>query len=53
MSLFQAFYQRILACKSVDLARNAAIFGGIISLLLAIPPAMIGIIGSATGKVFV
>lgn len=45
---WQAFYQRILACKSVSIARNSALLGASISALMAIPPAAIGVIGAAT-----
>ncbi|CAG2228524.1 CHT1 [Mytilus edulis] len=45
---WQAFYQRILACKSVTVARNSALLGAGISWLMAIPPAAIGVIGAAT-----
>ncbi|CAG2252806.1 CHT1 [Mytilus edulis] len=44
-----AFYQRILACKSVTVARNSALLGAFISALMALPPAAIGVIGAATG----
>ncbi|XP_033755100.1 high-affinity choline transporter 1-like [Pecten maximus] len=45
---WQALYQRVLACKSPTLARNACLLAAVISLLLAIPPAAVGVIGSAT-----
>ncbi|XP_060079936.1 high-affinity choline transporter 1-like [Ylistrum balloti] len=44
---WQALYQRVLACKSPTLARNATLLAAVISLLLAIPPAIVGVIGSA------
>ncbi|XP_071139978.1 high affinity choline transporter 1-like isoform X1 [Mytilus edulis] len=46
--IIKAFYQRILACKSVTVARNSALLGAGISWLMAIPPAAIGVIGAAT-----
>ncbi|OWF52133.1 high-affinity choline transporter 1-like [Mizuhopecten yessoensis] len=45
---WQALYQRVLACKSPALARNACLLAALISLLLAVPPAAVGVIGSAT-----
>ncbi|KAJ8303640.1 hypothetical protein KUTeg_020036 [Tegillarca granosa] len=45
---WQAFYQRILACKSPNLARNSTLVGVAISIIMAFPPAVIGIIGAAT-----
>ncbi|XP_046367260.2 high-affinity choline transporter 1-like isoform X1 [Haliotis rufescens] len=44
---WQAFYQRVLACKTPSVARTSSILASIASLLLAIPPAAIGIVGAA------
>lgn len=44
---WQVYYQRALACRTVSLARDATLVGIFMSLLLAIPPAVIGVIGSA------
>ncbi|XP_021349941.1 high-affinity choline transporter 1-like [Mizuhopecten yessoensis] len=45
---WQALYQRVLACKSPKIARNACLMATCISLLLALPPTVVGAIGSAT-----
>ncbi|OWF52130.1 High-affinity choline transporter 1 [Mizuhopecten yessoensis] len=43
-----ALYQRVLACKSPKIARNACLMAACISLLLALPPTAVRAIGSAT-----
>ena len=48
--LFQAFYQRVLACKTTKMARDAVLISAVLALLLGIPPALVGVIGAATGK---
>ncbi|XP_046582887.1 high-affinity choline transporter 1-like [Haliotis rubra] len=45
---WQVFYQRVLACKTPSIARTSSILAALCSLLLAIPPAAVGIVGSAT-----
>ncbi|XP_067671475.1 high-affinity choline transporter 1-like [Haliotis asinina] len=44
---WQVFYQRVLACKTPSVARTSSIVAAFCSLLLAIPPAAIGIVGAA------
>ncbi|XP_046582899.1 high-affinity choline transporter 1-like [Haliotis rubra] len=44
---WQAFYQRILACKTPSVARTSAILAAICSLLVSIPSAAIGVVGAA------
>ncbi|XP_021349963.1 high-affinity choline transporter 1-like [Mizuhopecten yessoensis] len=45
---WQAWYQRILACKSPALAQISTVVGAGIALLLAIPPGILGVAGAAT-----
>ncbi|XP_069112295.1 high-affinity choline transporter 1-like [Argopecten irradians] len=45
---WQAWYQRVLACKSPKLAQISTVVGAGIALVLAIPPGIIGVAGSAT-----
>lgn len=45
---WQVYFQRVLAAKTADIAVRLSIFAGIICLLVSIPAAMIGIIGSVT-----
>ncbi|KAK3086096.1 hypothetical protein FSP39_013500 [Pinctada imbricata] len=44
---WQAYYQRVLACKSPSVARNASLLGTLMSVLLLIPPSFVGIAGAA------
>jgi solute carrier family 5 (high affinity choline transporter), member 7 len=45
---WQVYFQRVLAARSADVAVRLSLFAGLICLLVAIPAAMIGIIGSVT-----
>ncbi|XP_060079928.1 high-affinity choline transporter 1-like [Ylistrum balloti] len=45
---WQAWYQRILACKSPKLAQISTVVGAGIALVLAIPPGILGVAGAAT-----
>ncbi|XP_046367262.2 high-affinity choline transporter 1-like [Haliotis rufescens] len=44
---WQVFYQRVLACKTASVARTSSIVSSFCSLLFAIPPAAIGVVGAA------
>ncbi|KAJ8303641.1 hypothetical protein KUTeg_020037 [Tegillarca granosa] len=45
---WQAFYQRMLACRSPSMARTSTLIGVGISISMVIPPAIIGAIGAST-----
>ncbi|MCH2043020.1 MAG: sodium:solute symporter family protein [Saprospiraceae bacterium] len=44
---WQVYFQRVLSAKNESTARNLSIFAGVICLLAAIPPIVIGVVGSA------
>ncbi|XP_041363746.1 high-affinity choline transporter 1-like [Gigantopelta aegis] len=44
---WQTYYQRVLACKNAEGARLSSIMAAAFCMVLAIPPAMIGLIGAA------
>ncbi|VDI21487.1 solute carrier family 5 (high affinity choline transporter), member 7 [Mytilus galloprovincialis] len=45
---WQAFYQRVLACKTTRMARDAVLVSSFLALLMGVPPALAGVIGAAT-----
>lgn len=45
---WQVYFQRVLASKDARTARNLSLWAGLICLLAAIPPVLIGIIASTT-----
>ncbi|XP_062617075.1 high-affinity choline transporter 1-like isoform X1 [Saccostrea cucullata] len=44
---WQSYYQRVLACNSPSLARNATLVSIIYSMLLFLPPAFLGLAGAS------
>nr|KAG5702454.1 hypothetical protein BaRGS_027541 [Batillaria attramentaria] len=44
---WQAYFQRILACRSVSMARLSSCFAAVMCLMFAIPPALMGLAGAA------
>ncbi|GFN83155.1 high-affinity choline transporter 1 [Plakobranchus ocellatus] len=44
---WQAIYQRVLACKSIRVVQVSSAISSVLALVLAIPPIMMGIAGSA------
>ncbi|KAL5021602.1 hypothetical protein ScPMuIL_000757 [Solemya velum] len=44
---WQVYYQRVLACRTPEIAVKSSLIGIAITFLLGIPPAIIGVIGSA------
>ncbi|KAL8597445.1 hypothetical protein ACOMHN_050943 [Nucella lapillus] len=45
---WQTYYQRVLACRDYKVARLSSIMASGASVLLSIPPAIIGIVGAST-----
>lgn len=45
---WQTYYQRVLACRTHQIARASSIMSGAASIFLSIPPALIGVAGAAT-----
>ncbi|TVQ11667.1 MAG: sodium:solute symporter [Balneolaceae bacterium] len=45
---WQVYFQRVLSAKTADVAVRLSIIAGVVCLLVAIPAAMIGIVGSVT-----
>ena len=45
---WQVYFQRVLAAKNENTARWLSIFAGVICILIAIPSAMIGMVGAVT-----
>jgi solute carrier family 5 (high affinity choline transporter), member 7 len=45
---WQVYFQRVLAARTADVAVKLSIFAGVVCLLVAIPAAMIGIVGGVT-----
>ncbi|MEM7373185.1 MAG: sodium:solute symporter family protein [Bacteroidota bacterium] len=43
---WQVYFQRVLSAKDENTARNLSIIAGLVCLIAAIPPIMIGVIGS-------
>lgn len=43
---WQVYFQRVLSAKDENTARNLSILAGVICLIAAIPPIMIGVVGS-------
>lgn len=46
----KVYYQRVLACRTPEIAVKSSLIGIAITFLLGIPPAIIGVIGSAAGE---
>ncbi len=44
---WQVYFQRVLSAKDENTARNLSILAGVVCLLAAIPPVLIGIVGAA------
>ncbi|XP_071105722.1 high affinity choline transporter 1-like [Haliotis cracherodii] len=44
---WQPFYQRVLACRTPEIARNSLMISAVLCLLFAVPPAIIGVAGAA------
>lgn len=44
---WQVYFQRVLSAKNEQTAQNLSILAGVICLLAAIPPVVIGVVGSA------
>ncbi|XP_067673150.1 high-affinity choline transporter 1-like [Haliotis asinina] len=44
---WQPFYQRVLACRTPEIARNSLMISAVFCLLFAVPPAVIGVAGAA------
>lgn len=49
-NLLKVYYQRVLACRTPEIAVKSSLIGIAITFVLGIPPAIIGVIGSATGR---
>ena len=43
---WQVYFQRVLSAKDENTARNLSILAGIVCLIAAVPPIMIGVVGS-------
>jgi len=43
---WQVYFQRVLSAKDENTARNLSILAGVVCLIAAIPPIMIGVVGS-------
>jgi high affinity choline transporter 7 len=44
---WQVYFQRVLSAKDENTARNLSILAGVVCLLAAVPPVLIGIVGAA------
>ena len=44
---WQVYFQRVLSAKDENTARNLSILAGVVCLLAAVPPVLIGVVGAA------